>query len=454
VKESPFKRLASTFRQRTTQDVRSLLGSWPEEFVSRSAVRRRAKLGHVTFIGVTGSCGKSTTVKLCSAILSTTERCQCGFGSDPDQIAEAFRIDPAAKFHVHELQAHKPGRIAVGVRLLRPNIGIVTTIGGDHYKHYRSLQTVASEKGQLVESLPPDGVAILNADDPHVCGMAERTKARIITYGLHPEANLRAVDVSCSWPDRLAFTASYGHDNARVETRLVGTYWATSALAAIACGLACGIDLQTCANSMRRAEPVFGRNSAHVAKDGTAYILDTHKAPLWTIAPGLILVKSARAPRKTVVFGTISDYAGKGGRVHRNAARNALAAADRVVLIGPQAAHVDKLRQGEMRDRIFTFQTTYQASAFLAEQRVPGELIYVKGSSTDHLERIMLAELDHVVCWRERCGKIIPCLECGRYRIPSPPPFGFDVQEQPPREDDVGMAPNATAGSDSRAPAE
>jgi UDP-N-acetylmuramoyl-tripeptide--D-alanyl-D-alanine ligase len=416
-------------------------------------MRRRARLGHVTFVGVTGSCGKSTTVKLCSAILSTAGPCRCGFGSDPDQIAEAFRIDPAARFHVHELQAHKPGRIAVGVRLLRPNIGIVTTIGGDHYKHYRSLEAVAREKGQLIESLPPDGVAILNADDPHVCGMAERTNARVITYGLHPKADLRAADVSSSWPDRLAFTASYRHDQARVETRLVGTYWATSALAAIACGLACGVDLQTCANSMRKAEPVFGRNSIHVAKDGTAYVLDTHKAPLWTIAPGLTFVKSARAPRKTVVFGTISDYAGKGGRVHRNAARNALAAADRVVLIGPQAAHVDKLRQGEMRARIFTFQTTYQASAFLAEQRIPGELIYIKASSTDHLERIMLAELDQVVCWREKCGKIIECPECGRYRVPSPLPFGFESQEQRAGEDGNAVVANARMGA-ANSPAE
>ena len=90
---------------------------------------------------------------------------------------------------------------------------------------------------------------------------------------------------------------------------------------------------------------------------------------------------------------------------YRRVARDALEVADRVVFVGPQAGHMDRFRQGEARDRLFTFVTSYQASAFLARAAVAGELIYIKGSLTaDHLERIMLSQLDRVVCWRERCG--------------------------------------------------
>ena len=78
-------------------------------------------------------------------------------------------------------------------------------------------------------------------------------------------------------------------------------------------------------------------------------------------------MREARAPRKTMVIGTISDYSGKGGEIHRKVARLALEAADRVVFVGPQADHVDRLRRGNVRDRLFAFVTSHQAAVFLAE---------------------------------------------------------------------------------------
>ena len=100
---------------------------------------------------------------------------------------------------------------------------------------------------------------------------------------------------------------------ARIETRLVGEQWVTSALAAIARGIACGLDLATCAAAVKSIEPAFGRYSAHPRPDGEVYVLDSREAPYWTIPSALRLVANARASRKTVLFGTISDYAGAGG---------------------------------------------------------------------------------------------------------------------------------------------
>jgi hypothetical protein len=114
------------------------------------------------------------------------------------------------------------------------------------------------------------------------------------------------------------------------------------------------------------------------------------------------------------------------GKVFLNGiARQALEVVDRVLFVGPQAGHVRKLRQGELRERLFTFQSSYQASAFLAEEVLPEELIYIKASITDHLERIMLSQMDQVVCWRERCGKRVPCRSCSNYQRPRAPPFGL-----------------------------
>jgi hypothetical protein len=76
-------------------------------------------------------------------------------------------------------------------------------------------------------------------------------------------------------------------------------------------------------------------------------------------------------------------------------------------------------------DRLFAFHTSYQASTFVARDARVGELIFVKGSVGDHLERIMLSQVDEVVCWRERCGKWEPCTDCREYRVPEPPPLGL-----------------------------
>ncbi len=329
----------------------------------------------------------------------------------------------ATKFCLVELHASWPGLIGESLSFLRPQIGIVTTVGGDHYKSYRSPEATAREKGQLVERLPQNGIAILNADDPYVLDMGRRTRARLVTYGLAPDADLSATDVSGVWPDRLSMTVRCRGDSVRVETQLVGNHWVTSVLAAIATGIASGVALETCAEAVKSVPPVFGRYSVHRRSDGAAFVLDTHKSPLWTIAQGLSFVGTARATRKTVVFGFISDYAGNASRVYRKVARSALQVADRVVFVGEHSQHVARLRQGDTQNRLLSFQTVFQASAFLASDKTDGELIYAKAQLTDHLERIMLSQLDEVVCWREGCGRWPPCMQCRDYHNAAAPPF-------------------------------
>jgi len=255
--------------------------------------------------------------------------------------------------------------------------------------------------------------------------MAARTRARVLLFGTSSDADIRATEISSAWPERLAMTVSHGSDSLRIQTKFVGEHWTTSVLAAVACGLVCGVDLKDSAKAIESFEPMFGRYSVHAKPNGPVYIFD-HKAPYWTIAASLAFVKSAYAPHKTVVFGTISDYPGKGGRRYRSVAREALEISDRVVFVGPQSGHVNKLRQGEMGDRLHAFETTFQASEFLAQVAVSGELICIRGSlMADHLERIMLSQLDRVVCWRERCRRCVECFRCRDYRKPHAPPFGL-----------------------------
>jgi UDP-N-acetylmuramoyl-tripeptide--D-alanyl-D-alanine ligase len=392
---------------------------------------RRAALKDATVIGVTGSCGKSTTTALIGAILAKIGACQTyinqgGGGRNTDiRVRRAMlSLNPANRYYVYEACTTGPGTIARQLEIVRPQIGVVTNVGTDHRKAFRTLEATAREKATLVDVLPPDGMAILNADDPHVAAMTARTKARVVTYGLSSSAEIRGSNVDSRWPDRLTLDVSHGNHSIRVATRLVGDHWATSVLAAISCGIGCGLDLAACAEAVSAVEPVFGRYSVHRKEGGPVFILDSAKASYWTIPSALAFLATASASSKTVVFGTISDYAGNASRVYRRLARHALAVADRIVFVGPHSDHIARLRKQDVGNRLFSFQSAHTASAFLSGTHAAEEMIFIKASvNADHLERIMLAQCDTVVCWRERCKRSGNCPACAEYRRSSPPPF-------------------------------
>ena len=381
------------------------------------AIAKRLVNRQVTYIGVTGSCGKTSTAKLIAAVLSEDGQCILNMeNSDLPHLSRSLRsVGPSTKFSVNEVCGASPGKVRRQTTILRPDIGVITTVGSDHYKHYRTLEIAAQEKGMLAEAVPRHGSVILNADDPHVRAMASRCRARVITFGLSPDADVRGTELSGAWPDRLALTVSHGNQSIRVTSQMLGKHWATSILAAVACGIVCGLDLKTCADAISRSQPVLGRYSSHQTSWGAIYILD-YKASYWTFSAGLDFLAQSRAPRKTIVIGTLSDYPGAASARYRRVARAALQVADRVLFVGPHSGHVSRLRRGETQDRLSDFQTVYEVTKYLKREPISGELVLIKGSRTDHLERIVLAEIDVVVCWRERCGIRLACPECRNYR--------------------------------------
>jgi UDP-N-acetylmuramoyl-tripeptide--D-alanyl-D-alanine ligase len=395
----------------------------------------RAMTPHVTYIGVTGSCAKTTTTRLIGTVLEQAGGCRT---TDTNGIAPLSRnilsVGVTTRFCVQEISGDHPGKIRLQTKILRPQIGVVTTVGSDHYSNFRSMEATAREKRRLVKDLPRDGIAILNADDPNVWRMRKRVRARVLSFGLSPKADVRATGISSNWPNRLALTVTYRNESQEIQTRFVGEFWATSVLAAITCGIACGLDLRTCAKAITTAEANLARYSVHRAPGGPAFILD-HKAPYWTIPLCFAFLKGASAPRKTVIFGTLSDYPGSAGARYRRTAREALEVADRVVFVGSSSHYVEKLRQGELADKILAFRDAFEASAYFKENVLPDELIVLKGSlRIDHLERIMLSLSEPVVCWMEHCRVKSACWKCEDFRRPHPPISQLDA----PIEDATG----------------
>lgn len=385
------------------------------------AARYRPLLARTTFVGVTGSCGKTTTKNLVAAVLARRGRVTLTPGTHnaghwvPRTLLSAR---PGDAYYVQEFGAMGPGSLDAPIALVRPRVAVVTNVGGDHRSAFRDIELTAAEKRKLVEAVPADGIAVLNADDPRVLGMAGACRGRVITFGVAQAADVRAERVTSVWPAHLSFVVRHGAESAIVGTRFNGVHFAHACLAAIATGLALGVPLEDAVAAVSEVEPWPGRLS-EVTVDGVTFIRDEVKSPLWTVAPALDFLRTAQASRRVAVIGTISDFPGAMSRAYSSAARLALDAADEVIFVGRQAERAAGARSHPRGAELRMFTTPREASAYLARTLRPGDLVLLKGSQrADHLLRLIQARRDEVVCWRANCHRLKFCDQCLLRRVP------------------------------------
>lgn len=373
----------------------------------------RLLLANVTFIAVTGSCGKTTATALLAAMLAQKGSVRVGINNNILLSVQQTLLKTrwSNLWCVQEASGMAPGSLAKICAIFRPRVGIVTMIGSDHLSNFRNREAIANEKATLIKCLPRNGTAILNVDDPLVAAMRACTRAHVVTYGRSPEANLRASDIVGAWPDRLRFAVMWRGRSHTVITQLLGTYWVTSILAAMACALEQDVDMDTILRVIRDFEPVFGRNSVHTIPSGPVLLNGAAKAPYATILLDVTVLSEARATRKTLVLGNISDYAGSGSPKYRQVARAAIAGGARVLALGKDASTVSHMIKDYPVGTVLIFDTTQELHEFLLRDHVPGELIMLKSSAVNHLERLVLGWGTSSICWREHCG-LRYCSDC------------------------------------------
>jgi UDP-N-acetylmuramoyl-tripeptide--D-alanyl-D-alanine ligase len=212
-------------------------------------------------IGVTGSNGKSTTKEAIAAVLAERFQVFKNFGSYNGRYGLPIALGQLENQHevaVLEMACDSFGEIAEMAALTRPQIGVVTTVSPAHLTGLGSLDNIALEKGRLIEQLPADGVAVLNADDPRVLAMAQRTKARLITYGTGSTADLRveAIEVGSDWT---RFTLLYQKRRFAGRIGLIGRHQIYPILAAIAVGLIFDIPIEAALSRLTILPSLPGR---------------------------------------------------------------------------------------------------------------------------------------------------------------------------------------------------
>lgn len=251
-----------------------------------AAVARELSDEHgLTIVGVTGSAGKTSTKDLIAAVLSRAGETVAPPGSFNNEIGHPYtvlRCTEDTDFLVAEMSARGIGHIAHLATIAPPKIGVVLNVGSAHIGEFGSRENIAIAKGELVEALPADGVAVLNADDDLVAGMAPRTAARVVTFSEtgNTKADYYATDVELDAVARASFTMHTPNGSPqRLELGVFGAHQVGNALAAAAVGVELGVDEATVATALSSAHSVsVNRMDVNTRADGVTVINDAYNA--------------------------------------------------------------------------------------------------------------------------------------------------------------------------------
>jgi UDP-N-acetylmuramoyl-tripeptide--D-alanyl-D-alanine ligase len=360
-------------------------------------------------IGITGRVGKTTTKELVHAVLDTRYRTLKSEGNLNNEIGlplTLLRLDKTYERVVVEMGMYALGEISTLARIARPQVGVVTNIGPVHLERLGSIQAIADAKAELVEALPADGVAILNQDEPLVRAMADRTPARVFTYGLSPKADLWADGIEGAGLEGIRFTLHYRGETIHIRAPLLGRHSVHTALRAAAVGLVEGLDWSDIIGGLRSDSPQL-RLVVVKGPNESLLLDDTYNAsPASTIAALNLLAELEN--RRVAVLGDMLELGSYEEAGHRLVGRRVVDVANLLVTVGKlgQITAEEALAMGMQSDKVVIL-----PDADAAIQVVPGlvrkrDMVLIKGSRGVGLDRLV----DALARLAETEGQTLGCL--------------------------------------------
>lgn len=350
----------------------------------------------VRVIGITGSVGKSTTKELVADVLSRRYKTVRSPGNLNNEIGlplSLLRLTEAHERAVLEMGFYIPGEIGLLCDIAKPQIGVVTNISEVHLERAGSMDAIVCGKGELVEALPPapEGVAILNYDEPLVRELAERTDARIFYYGLSPEADLWASDVEGLGLEGLRCAIHHGEDVIHCRAPLLGRHSVHTILRAASVGIVEGLSW---------AEIIGGLQSTHnqlrlvavQTASGAMLLDDTYNAAPTSVIAALNLLDDLDG-RKIAVLGDMLELGEFEERGHRMVGARAAQVVDLLITVGERAKWIAKeARSARLSEnQVVELGDGDDVIEYLDEKVGEGDVVLVKGSHGMRLDRIVTA---------------------------------------------------------------
>jgi UDP-N-acetylmuramoyl-tripeptide--D-alanyl-D-alanine ligase len=379
--------------------------AWP--WLSAVAAAHRRLLGRRTkLVVVVGSFGKTTTTRCISAALGLPGRWPRDNCRSHLALAVLLHTGVASRY-VLEVGIDHPGQMESYARMLRPDVVVVTSIGSEHNRSLGDLAATRGEKAAMLRALRPGGLAVLNGDDPNVLAMRRETAAQTLVFGTGIECAVRASAVNLDWPAGMRFEVETRGTRVPVALRLLGRTMVYPALAALAVAHALGIPLAQAAARLAGVVPAPGRLQPVAIAGGVTLLCDQFKSTEETIYAALDLFAAIPARRKLVVLGDVSEPRGSQGPIYRTIGERLAGTVDHAVLVGGMARRyaAGAYRAGLPRAAMARAgRSVAAATALIREHLAPGDVVLIKGRTSQRLERVALSLMGREVrCDLEEC---------------------------------------------------
>ncbi|MFE2989527.1 UDP-N-acetylmuramoyl-tripeptide--D-alanyl-D-alanine ligase [Streptomyces sp. NPDC059262] len=374
-------------------DVQAALGA-----LARTVVER---LG-ATLVALTGSAGKTSTKDLIAQVLRSKAPTVFTPGSFNNEIGlplTALSATDETRYLVLEMGARGKGHIRYLTGLTPPRIGVVLNVGTAHIGEFGGREQIAEAKGELVESLPADGTAILNADDPLVRAMASRTKARVLLFGEGADAEVRAENVRLTENGQPSFSLRTPSGCSDVTLRLYGEHHVSNALAAAAVAHDLGMSVEEIALALSEAGTLSRwRMEVTERPDGVTVVNDAYNANPESMRAALrALAAMGRGRRTWAVLGQMAELGDEALAEHDAVGRLAVRLnVSKLVAVGGREAswlQLGAYNEGSWGEESVHVSDAQAAVDLLRSELRPGDVVLVKASRSVGLESVAQALL-------------------------------------------------------------
>ncbi|HLW86358.1 MAG TPA: UDP-N-acetylmuramoyl-tripeptide--D-alanyl-D-alanine ligase [Candidatus Sulfotelmatobacter sp.] len=349
------------------------------------------KLWGKPLVGVTGSAGKTTTKEAIAHVLATRFRVLKSEGNFNNHFGlplMLLKLEPQHDLAVIEMGMSHAGEIRALAKIAQPEIGVVTNVAPVHLEFFDSLAGIARAKYELIESLPPSGTAILNADDEYVSQFGRDFRGKVVLYGSQPAAAVRAENMSAKGTGGSDFDVVIGSARARARLPLVGWHNVLNALAAVAVGVDRGLKLTEAVDALATLAPADKRGQV-VQLGNITVVNDCYNSNPKALHAMVDALAAMPARRRIVVAGEMLELGTAGEDLHRQAGRH-MAEKKIDALVGVRGlaqATVEAAEQAGVRAKFVA--TPEEAGEWLAQETRDGDVVLLKASRGVKLEKAL-----------------------------------------------------------------
>ncbi|MBZ4686997.1 MAG: UDP-N-acetylmuramoyl-tripeptide--D-alanyl-D-alanine ligase [Clostridia bacterium] len=349
----------------------------------------------IPVVAITGSNGKTTTKDMVSSVLQQKFNIIKTEGNYNNEIGlplTLLKIAEDTQAAVVEMAMRGLGQIKYLCEIASPDVGIITNIGPVHYELLGSMENIAKAKGELIEGLPDNGLAIVNGEDTWCRRIASSFSGRIITYGFSKESAIRAEKIKLE-NFSTSFELHFKEEKVNIHLPLPGEHNVLNSLAAAAVGIYFGLSLQEIAQGLNSVKISSMRLEVTEGPRKSIIINDSYNANPVSVKASLNVLSNMSNGRKIAVFGDMLELGQLAVEGHREVGKTVSQyKLDYLITVGNLAQEIarEAIRTGMPQERVYQFDETEAAAKILSKILIKDDIVLIKGSRSMKMEEILL----------------------------------------------------------------